>query len=109
MSFFRRDVDRGDGDRGRNSSPAREARLVDGPGVAPSRNPAGTRMTADMRLDSDEWDRLEALWEKVFALPPSERLQYIQSLDVSDELRAELNALTARSSAAEAFFDRFQA
>ena len=62
----------------------------------------------DVRLDSDDWDRLETLWEEVFALPAGERVQYIRSLDVNDGLRAELHSLIARSSAAEAFFDRFQ-
>jgi serine/threonine protein kinase len=65
-------------------------------------------MTDHVRLDSGEWDRLEALWERVFELPQSERFEFIRTLDVDDALRAELYALVSRSAAAEAFFHRFQ-
>lgn len=65
-------------------------------------------MTGDVRRDSGEWSRLEALWEKAFTLPPGERLEFIRSLNVDDTLRAELLSLMARSEAAEVFFDRFQ-
>ena len=55
------------------------------------------------------WGELETLWEIVSDLPPDEREALLASRAVEGELRAELNSLLSRASAAEAFFDRLAA
>jgi serine/threonine protein kinase/tetratricopeptide (TPR) repeat protein len=55
------------------------------------------------------WGELETLWEMVSDLPPDEREALLASRAVEGELRAELDSLLSRASAAEAFFDRLAA
>ena len=55
------------------------------------------------------WGELETLWEMVSDLPPAEREALLASHAVEGELRAELDSLLSRASAAEAFFDRLAA
>lgn len=66
-------------------------------------------MTGDDGAAVDEWGELETLWEMVSDLPPAEREALLASRAVEGELRAELDSLLSRASAAEAFFDRLAA
>jgi tetratricopeptide (TPR) repeat protein len=66
-------------------------------------------VTRGHRLGPDEWTRLEALWDTARELSPDQRDKFLASHEVDDVLREELEALLARASAAEVFFDRLRA
>src|SRR5687767_5922425 len=58
---------------------------------------------------SDEWRKLEALWETVVKLPPDQRDSFLAAQAIDRGLREEIESLLVRESAAEAFFDRLSA
>jgi serine/threonine protein kinase len=60
------------------------------------------------RIGPKEWSSLEELWERARDLTPQDREELLASHQVDDALRGELDALLARASSAEAFFDRLR-
>lgn len=66
-------------------------------------------MTPEDRAASDEWSRLETLWEAVRGLSAEQRAEVLASHGVDGALREELESLLDHAGAAEAFFDRLQA
>ena len=66
-------------------------------------------MTRAYDAGTDDWRKLEALWEAVRECPPEQREAHLASEAVTGALREELESLLARASSAEAFFDRLSA
>ena len=65
-------------------------------------------MTHDDRIESDDWERLAALWEAASALSPDQREALFRTHSVDGALREELESLLAHANPADAFFGRLQ-
>jgi serine/threonine-protein kinase len=66
-------------------------------------------MTREPQLGTDEWRRLEELWEIARALPAEKQHALLESLTSESEVRSELKSLLSDSDASEAFFNRLLA
>lgn len=66
-------------------------------------------MTRTYDAGTDDWRKLEALWEAAREYPPEQRDAFLASHAVTGPLRDELESLLARADSAEVFFDRLSA